>query len=88
MPLAPRWGQPSDTADLVSWLVSDASGWITGQTVDSEAVGAFEAVSRLACDPGREEATRLVRRLVTLHDAGRFATTWSAGVSADANSAR
>lgn len=36
MPLAPRWGRPSDTADLVSWLVSDHAGWITGQTIDSD----------------------------------------------------
>ncbi|MGI8723144.1 MAG: SDR family oxidoreductase [Geodermatophilaceae bacterium] len=36
MPLAPRWGQPSDTAALVSWLVSDEAGWITGQTIDSD----------------------------------------------------
>lgn len=36
MPLAARWGHPSDTADLVSWLVSDHAGWITGQTIDSD----------------------------------------------------
>ena len=36
MPLAPRWGRPGDTADLVSWLVSDEAGWITGQTIDSD----------------------------------------------------
>jgi 3-oxoacyl-[acyl-carrier protein] reductase len=36
MPLAPRWGQPSDVAELVTWLVSDAAGWITGQTIDSD----------------------------------------------------
>lgn len=36
MPLAARWGQPADTAQLVSWLVSDAAGWITGQTIDSD----------------------------------------------------
>lgn len=36
MPLAPRWGQPADTAELVGWLVSDAAGWITGQTIDSD----------------------------------------------------
>ena len=36
MPVAPRWGEPADTAELVSWLVSDASGWVTGQTIDSD----------------------------------------------------
>ena len=36
MPLEPRWGQPADTAELVAFLVSDAAGWITGQTIDSD----------------------------------------------------
>jgi 3-oxoacyl-[acyl-carrier protein] reductase len=36
MPLAPRWGSPTDTAELVAFLVSDAAGWITGQTIDSD----------------------------------------------------
>lgn len=36
MPLAPRWGRPADAAELVAWLVSDAAGWVTGQTVDSD----------------------------------------------------
>ncbi|MGO8862083.1 MAG: SDR family oxidoreductase [Acidimicrobiales bacterium] len=36
MPLAPRWGRPSDAAELVAWLVSDAAGWVTGQTIDSD----------------------------------------------------
>jgi 3-oxoacyl-[acyl-carrier protein] reductase len=36
MPLAPRWGRPADTAELVAWLVSDAAAWITGQTIDSD----------------------------------------------------
>jgi 3-oxoacyl-[acyl-carrier protein] reductase len=36
MPLAPRWGQPDDIAELVLFLVSDAAGWITGQTIDSD----------------------------------------------------
>lgn len=36
MPLAPRWGQPSDAAQLVSWLLSDGAAWITGQTIDSD----------------------------------------------------
>lgn len=31
-----RWGQPDDTAELIAWLVSDASGWITGQTLVSD----------------------------------------------------
>ena len=36
MPLEQRWGRPADTAELVAFLVSDAAGWITGQTVDSD----------------------------------------------------
>jgi 3-oxoacyl-[acyl-carrier protein] reductase len=36
MPLERRWGRPADTAELVAFLVSDAAGWITGQTVDSD----------------------------------------------------
>jgi 3-oxoacyl-[acyl-carrier protein] reductase len=36
MPLAERWGSPADAAELVSFLVSDAAGWITGQTIDSD----------------------------------------------------
>ncbi len=36
MPLAARWGQPADTAELVAWLVSARAGWITGQTIDSD----------------------------------------------------
>jgi 3-oxoacyl-[acyl-carrier protein] reductase len=36
MPLAARWGTPTDTAELVAWLLSDAAGWITGQTIDSD----------------------------------------------------
>jgi len=36
MPLAPRWGRPEDTVELVAWLVSDAAGWVTGQTIDSD----------------------------------------------------
>ena len=36
MPLAPRWGRPSDVAELVAWLVSDSAGWVTGQTIDSD----------------------------------------------------
>jgi 3-oxoacyl-[acyl-carrier protein] reductase len=33
---AGRWGSPEDVARLVSWLVSDDSGWITGQVLNSE----------------------------------------------------
>jgi 3-oxoacyl-[acyl-carrier protein] reductase len=36
MPLAPRWGRPEDVTELVAWLVSDAAGWVTGQTIDSD----------------------------------------------------
>lgn len=36
MPLAPRWGRPDDITELVAFLVSDAAGWITGQTIDSD----------------------------------------------------
>jgi 3-oxoacyl-[acyl-carrier protein] reductase len=35
MPLG-RWGRPEDTAELVGWLVSDAGGWVTGQTLVSD----------------------------------------------------
>jgi 3-oxoacyl-[acyl-carrier protein] reductase len=35
MPLG-RWGRPEDTAELIAWLVSDAGGWITGQTLASD----------------------------------------------------
>ncbi|HEY3262605.1 MAG TPA: SDR family oxidoreductase [Pseudonocardiaceae bacterium] len=31
-----RWGRPEDTANLIVWLVSDAGGWITGQTLVSD----------------------------------------------------
>ncbi|HEV7624819.1 MAG TPA: SDR family oxidoreductase [Amnibacterium sp.] len=36
MPLAPRWGTPADVTELVAFLLSDAAGWITGQTIDSD----------------------------------------------------
>jgi len=36
MPLAARWGRPSDAAEVVAWLVSDSAGWMTGQTIDSD----------------------------------------------------
>lgn len=35
MPLG-RWGRPEDTASLISWLVSDAGGWVTGQVLVSD----------------------------------------------------
>ncbi len=35
MPMG-RWGRPDDVAELVAWLVSDAAGWVTGQTIDSD----------------------------------------------------
>jgi NAD(P)-dependent dehydrogenase (short-subunit alcohol dehydrogenase family) len=31
-----RWGQPDDVANLVSFLVSDAGAWMTGQVLNSE----------------------------------------------------
>lgn len=31
-----RWGRPEDTAELIAWLVSDAGGWTTGQTLVSD----------------------------------------------------
>lgn len=42
MPLHPagRFGTPEDAARAVAWLASDASAWITGQTIDSE--GGFQ----------------------------------------------
>lgn len=33
---AQRWGQPTDVASLVRFLVSDDGGWITGETINSE----------------------------------------------------
>jgi 3-oxoacyl-[acyl-carrier protein] reductase len=38
---AGRLGTPSDTADLVRFLISDAGGWITGQTLYSN--GGFKS---------------------------------------------
>ncbi len=31
-----RWGTPQDAARLVSWLVSDEAGWVTGQVIASD----------------------------------------------------
>jgi len=31
-----RWSTPSDTARLVTWLLSDEADWITGQTIASD----------------------------------------------------
>ena len=31
-----RWGRPEDIAELIAWLVGDAGGWITGQTLVSD----------------------------------------------------
>jgi 3-oxoacyl-[acyl-carrier protein] reductase len=33
---AGRWGTPDDAARLISWLVSEEAGWVTGQVIDSE----------------------------------------------------
>jgi 3-oxoacyl-[acyl-carrier protein] reductase len=30
----PRWGTPEDCANAALYLASDASGWVTGQTID------------------------------------------------------
>ncbi len=35
-----RWGQPTDVANLVAFLVSDDGAWIRGQVIDSE--GGFD----------------------------------------------
>lgn len=31
-----RWGRPEDIAAVVAWLVSEESGWVTGQVIDAE----------------------------------------------------
>lgn len=31
-----RWGRPEDIAPVVAWLVSEQSGWVTGQVIDAE----------------------------------------------------
>lgn len=31
-----RWGRPEDAAELVAWLLADASAWVTGQTIASD----------------------------------------------------
>lgn len=31
-----RWSQPTDTAHLVAWLLSDEAAWVTGQTIASD----------------------------------------------------
>ncbi|WP_156753771.1 SDR family oxidoreductase [Actinokineospora pegani] len=33
---AGRWGTPADVANLVRWLASDDSQWVTGQVINSE----------------------------------------------------
>ena len=42
---AGRWGQVEDVANLVSWLASPQSAWVTGQVIDSE--GGFRRWARL-----------------------------------------
>ena len=31
-----RWGTPKDAANVVSWLCSAESGWVTGQVIDAQ----------------------------------------------------
>ena len=31
-----RWSTPTDTAALVSWLLSDGAAWVTGQSIASD----------------------------------------------------
>lgn len=38
-----RWGSPTDTARLVSWLLSDEADWVTGQVIASD--GGWSTVS-------------------------------------------
>ncbi len=33
---AGRWGRPEDVAEVVRWLVSAPSGWMTGQVINAE----------------------------------------------------
>lgn len=54
---AGRWGQPSDVANLVAWLVSPEAAWITGQVIDSE--GGFRRGARP--DPDRRDPDRRER---------------------------
>lgn len=35
MPMG-RWGRPEDTARLVSWLLGEEAGRVTGQTIASD----------------------------------------------------
>ena len=42
---AKRWGQPSDIANVVAWLCSEESGWVTGQVLDIE--GGFRRWAQL-----------------------------------------
>jgi 3-oxoacyl-[acyl-carrier protein] reductase len=39
-----RWGEPSDIADLVSFLVADAGAWLRGQVLNAE--GGFDRFAR------------------------------------------
>jgi len=34
-----RWGQPTDAARLIAWLVSDDAQWVTGQVINSTGGG-------------------------------------------------
>ena len=31
-----RWGQPDDIADVVAWLASDQSSYVTGETIAAD----------------------------------------------------
>lgn len=41
---AGRWGRPSDIAEVVRWLVSEHSAWVTGQVINAE--GGFRRAHR------------------------------------------
>jgi energy-coupling factor transporter ATP-binding protein EcfA2 len=56
---AGRWGQPTDIAKIVSWLISPDSAWLTGQVVDAAA--AFAAETRHAAASPHRRPQRACR---------------------------